>query len=590
MPTFSPAPIEEIKSRLDIAEVVGEYVPLKPSGPERLRARCPFHNEKTPSFMVSRDRQIFHCFGCGEGGDIFTFVQKMEGLEFPEALRLLAKKANVELPSYDPKLTSERTAIMEALALAASYYHEYFRKSKFAGGARDYLTLQRKLTDQTIDQFVIGYAPDSWDACIQALTKRGITEARLVESGLAIRRDKGQGIYDRFRNRIMFPIRDAHGAVVGFGGRAMDPNEPAKYINTPQTLVYNKSAVLYGLDLAKAEIRKQKLAVIVEGYMDCVASHQAGITNVVASSGTALTDGQVHLLKRYAPTAALAFDMDPAGETAAKRGIAVAWREGLDVKVISLPFGKDPDECIKQDPGAWSVAITKAQPILEFYFSRTLDVRDQNNVQHKKEAAKILLPILGTVTDSIEQTHYLQKLAQWLQVEEHILRRKLEPAKVATRAPETAEPHQDRHTLLAQRLLGLLQLEPSAVPTVMQHVSAEALSGIWQNLYKFVLLQYSEGHTQSVEAWRTAASQSDPTIADALTVAALAVSDLATATSVERHRELDAVVREIARLWLNHELTQVTQAIRQAETQKDPAALTPLTSRFTELTERLRKI
>ncbi len=465
------------------------------------------------------------------------------------------------------------------------------RKSKFAGGARDYLSLQRKLTDQTIDQFAIGYAPDSWDACIQALKKRGITDARLVESGLAIRRDKGQGIYDRFRNRIMFPIRDAHGAVVGFGGRAMDPNEPAKYINTPQTLVYNKSAVLYGLDLAKPEIRKQKVAVIVEGYMDCVASHQAGITNVVASSGTALTDGQVLLLKRYTPTAALAFDMDPAGETAAKRGIAVAWREGVDVKVISLPFGKDPDECIKQDPGAWAVAIGKAQPILEFYFSRTLDVRDQNNVQHKKEAAKILLPILSTVADNIEQTHYLQKLAQWLNVDEHILRRKIEPSRPGAPKPEEAlEPRQDRHILLAQRLLGLLQLEPSAMPTVSGQLPVDALPGVWQNLYKFVLLQYSEGHTQSVEAWRTAASQSDPTIADALAVAALAVTDLATASSVERHRELDAVVREIARLWLTRELTQVTQAIRQTETQKNHAALTPLTTRFTELTERLRKI
>lgn len=590
MPTFSPAPIEEIKSRLDIAEVVGEYVPLKPSGPERLKARCPFHNEKTPSFMVSRDRQIFHCFGCGEGGDIFTFVQKMEGLEFSEALRLLAKKANVELPSYDPKLTTERTAILEALSLAASYYHEYLRKAKFAGGARDYLSLQRKLTEQTIDQFAIGYAPDSWDACIQALTKRGITEARLVESGLAIRRDKGQGMYDRFRNRIMFPIRDAHGAVVGFGGRAMDPNEPAKYINTPQTLVYNKSAVLYGLDLAKPEIRKQKIAVVVEGYMDCVASHQVGMTNVVASSGTALTDGQVLLLKRYAPTVALAFDMDPAGETAAKRGIAVAWREGLDVKVISLPFGKDPDECIKQDPGAWAEAIGKAQPILEFYFSRTLDVRDPANVQHKKEAAKILLPILGTVADSIEQTHYLQKLAQWLNVDEHILRRKLEPAKPGATVDPAPEPRQDRHILLAQRLLGLLQLEPSAMPTVSGQLPVEALPGVWQNLYKFVLLQYSEGHTQSVEAWRTAASQSDTTIADALAVAALAVTDLATASSVERHRELDAVVREIARLWLSRELAQVSQAIHQAEARKDQTDLRPLTTRFTELAERLRKI
>jgi len=590
MPSFSHSPIEEIKARLDIAEVIQEYVPLKPAGPERLKARCPFHNEKTPSFMVSRDRQIFHCFGCGEGGDIFTFVQKLEGLEFPEALRLLAKKANVQLPSYDPKLTSERTALLEALSLAASFYHEYLRKATAAAGAREYVTQKRGLKESTLEQFAIGHAPDAWDACTQALKKRGVTEARLVEAGLAIRRDKGQGVYDRFRNRIIFPIRDAHGSVVGFGGRAMDPDEPAKYINTPQTLVYNKSAVLYGLDLAKADIRKQKLAVVVEGYMDCVASHQAGVTNVVASSGTALTDGQVLLLKRYTPTIALAFDMDPAGETAAKRGIAVAWREGLDVKVISLPFGKDPDECIKQEPAGWTTAIAKAQPILDFYFSRTLDSRDATNVQHKKEAAKILLPILATVADPIEQTHYIQKLAQWLNVDEHILRRKLTPARAGTaKAESVPEPREDRLTRLAQRLLGLLQLEPTVIPTVTKQLPPDALPGEWQNLYKFVLLQYSEGQT-SVEAWRPAASQRDPTIADALAVAALAVTDLATATSVERHRELDTVVREIARLWLTRELTQLTQAIRQSEAEKPSGDLKALTARFTELTERLRQL
>ncbi len=588
--TVVGSPIEEIKARLDIAEVIGEYVPLKPSGPERLKARCPFHNEKTPSFMVSRERQIYHCFGCGEGGDVLAFVQKMEGLDFPSTLRLLAKKANVPLPSYDPKLTSERTAILDALKLAASFYHEVLLRASAAESARQYLGHERKLLDETIEQFGLGYAPADWESCTNALKKKGITEARLVAAGLAVRREKGSGVYDRFRNRIMFPIRDPHGAVIGFGGRAMDANDPAKYINTPQTLVYNKSTVLYGLDLAKHEIRKQKVAVVVEGYMDCIASHQVGVTNVVASSGTALTEGQVLLLKRYAPTTALAFDMDPAGETAAKRGIAVAWKEGLDVKVISLPFGKDPDECIRQEPAAWTSAIGSSQPILDFYFSRTLDPRDSAKVQDKKDAAKILLPILGMVADSIEQTHYLQKLATWLNVDEHILRQKLTTPRNRPTTSNVPPPMVDRRERLSQRLLGVLQLEPSALPGVENVISPEALTQPWQNLYKFVLVQYSSDHTPSAEAWRQSAAQADPSLADAFAIASLAVSDLTDATPVERHREVHAVATELARLWLTHELRQLTVALQRAEASKDAKAVQELSNRFTTLTAQLRQL
>lgn len=584
------SPVEEIKARLDIAEVIGEYVPLKSAGPDRLKAKCPFHNEKTPSFMVSRDRQIFHCFGCGEGGDVLAFVQKLEGLDFPATLRLLAKKANITLPSFDPKLTSERTAILDALKFAASFFHEVFLHASAAEPARRYLLHERKLLDATVELFGLGYAPADWESCTNALKKKGVSEAHLVASGLAVRREKGSGIYDRFRNRITFPIRDPHGAVVGFGGRAMDANDPAKYINTPQTLVYNKSTVLYGMDLAKHEIRKQKVAVVVEGYMDCIASHQAGTTHVVASSGTALTEGQVLLLKRYAPTAALAFDMDPAGETAAKRGIAVAWKEGLDVKVISLPFGKDPDECIRREPAAWTTAITSAQPILDFYFSRTLDPRDRTKVQDKKEAAKILLPVLGMVADSIEQTHYLQKLATWLNVEEHILRQKLTvPQRRPSGAKDTV-PTVDRHERLSQRLLGVLQLEPSAIAGLEKLIAPEVLPQPWQNLYKFLLVQYSSDHTPSADAWRQSAAQADPSLADALAIASLAVSDLTDATPVERHREVHAVATELARLWLGQELRQLTVALQRAEASKDANAVQELSTRFTTLTTQLRQL
>lgn len=591
---ISASPIEEIKARLDIAEVVGEYVPLKQAGPERLRARCPFHSERTPSFMVSRDRQIFHCFGCGEGGDVISFVQKMEGLEFPDALRLLAKKANVELPSYDPKLQSERASILEALRLAGSFFHEYLLHAKAAEPARKYLMETRGLTSDTLEQFQLGYAPDAWDGLLGALRKRKISDAHIVAAGLAVRREKGTGMYDRFRHRIMFPIRDAHGTTIGFGGRAMDSNEPAKYINTPQTMVYNKSAVLYGLDQAKAAIRQEKVAVVVEGYMDCIASHQAGVKHVVASSGTALTDGQVHLLKRFAPAVALSFDMDPAGETAAKRGVAVAWREGLDVQVVSLPFGKDPDECIRKDPKAWAEAIAQRQPILDFYFSRTLNPRDPTKVEDKKAAAKILLPVLAMVADPIEQTHYLQKLGQWLQVEEQILRRKLvssTPGQRVTQAIATPAPVMDRTERICQQILGLLQLEPDAIPGIAKDLPAEAFPpGVWRDLYKFFLNQYSSEHNPSPATWAQAAGERDASLADALAVANLAVTSFTRASSVERHREIEAAVRALLRVWLDQEMAKITPAMQAAEARHDTAVMQELSAQFTALTQQLRRL
>jgi DNA primase len=493
------------------------------------------------------------------------------------------------LPSYDPKLSSERTAILESLELAASYFHEFLLHAKAAEGARSYLQEKRGLTSTTIEQFNIGYAPDAWDGLTQALRKRKVTDPHLLASGLAIKREKGSGLYDRFRNRLMFPIRDPHGAVIGFGGRALDPAEPAKYINTPQTLVYNKSTVLFGLDLAKSEIRKQKQVVVVEGYMDCATSHQAGVANVVASSGTALTEGQVLLLKRYAPTAALAFDMDPAGETAAKRGIAVAWREGLDVRVVSLPYGKDPDECICNNIQDWRDAIAHAQPILDFYFSRTLDSRDRAEVQDKKEAAKILLPIVALVANPIEQTHYLQKLSQWLQVDEVILRRQLLPKTERTKSKESMPVSVDRRELLSQQLLGLLVLEPSAMPTVKERLSVEAFApGIWQDLYRIYISQYSETHQTQRETWRPTIAERDAGLADALAVANLAASTFEGSTAVERHREIEFIAEAMQGLWLRRELEQLTLALKQAEAKKDVASVRELSQRFDELTTKLK--
>ncbi|MBI4653045.1 DNA primase [Candidatus Kuenenbacteria bacterium] len=428
---------DEIKSRLDIVEVIQEYLPQLKQAGANWKTLCPFHNEKSPSFTVSREKQIWHCFGCSEGGDIFSFVMKMEGVEFVDALRILAKKANVILKKQDQQLTNQRARLLDICQLSANFYHQILIKMPSGEIARKYFT-KRKISSPTAKDFQLGFAPDSWENLTNFLLSKGFKENEIVESGMAIKsanlfaknksltffqkkvRDK---IYDRFRNRLMFPICDVHENVIGFSGRILeDKKDEAKYINTPQTLIYNKSQVLYGLNKAKQEIRKENLAVMVEGNMDVISSHQAGIKNVIACSGTALTLEQIKLLKRYSFNLALAFDIDPAGQKATKRGIDNAWQQEMNIKIIKLPEGKDPDECIKKDANVWQKAIKDSQSIMEYYFDSVFLNSDLSKVENKKSAAKILLPIISKLTNKIEQAHWLQKLGEFLNIDEQILR------------------------------------------------------------------------------------------------------------------------------------------------------------------------
>jgi DNA primase len=303
---------QEIKSRLDVADIIGEYLQLKPAGSGSFKACCPFHQEKTPSFYVNRPRQSWHCFGCDQGGDLISFVQRMEGLDFPDTLSLLAQRAGITLPEFNVAASSERKRLYEVNDLASRFFRSQLLSSPKAEAARAYV-VKRGLDDLTADVWRIGYAPDAWSDLTDALKARGVTDAELIATGLVQKRDSG-GVYDRFRDRLMFSIYDVHGHIVGFTGRILPSATPdqaaAKYVNTPETILYKKSSVLYGLDKAKGEIRRQNMAVIVEGNMDVVSSHQFGITNVVASSGTALTTEQLALLKRFTTNLAIAFDAD----------------------------------------------------------------------------------------------------------------------------------------------------------------------------------------------------------------------------------------------------------------------------------------
>lgn len=364
--------VDEIKQRLDILDVIGKYVPLQRAG-RNYKALCPFHVEKTPSFTVFPERQSWHCFGaCGTGGDIFAFIMKKEGVDFREALRLLAAEAGVALQAQSQSGTG-RASLLRAMAAAVEFYHRRLVGSEDGRLALEYLT-SRGVSIEVIQAFQLGYSPASWDALRRHLQQEGLTDEELLAAGLVTKGERG--IYDRFRHRIMFPVFDAEGRAVGFGARALDKDAQPKYLNTSQTAIYDKSRLLYAFDKAREAIARQDTAVIVEGYMDAIAAHQHGFTNVVACMGTSLTPAQVALLQSLTQNIVLALDADAAGLAAAQRGVQVAgggndwlslmrYRDELSahLRVVRLPSGSDPDDVIRADPDEWRRLVANAKPL-----------------------------------------------------------------------------------------------------------------------------------------------------------------------------------------------------------------------------------
>ena len=456
--------IEEIKARLDIVDVVGQHVQLQRSG-RSFKALCPFHTEKTASFIVSPDRQSWHCFGaCGTGGDVFSFVMRREGIEFGEALRMLADRAGVTLAERrPPEEERQRERTFAANEAAARWYHELLVES--AGGKQAWEYVEGRGIDRpTAEVFLLGYSPASWEATGEQLRQRGYTEAELLAAGLLVEGERG--VHDRFRGRLMFPIRDRRGRFVGFGARALDDSMP-KYLNTAQTAVFDKGGMLYALDRAHEGIRREGCSVIVEGYMDVIAAHQRGFDNVVATMGTSLTERQVRLLKRQARNIVLALDADAAGSEAALRGHEVveeALREGedretvpvvtwrglvryqdaaaVDLRVAILPTGRDPDEVIRADPEAWRQVIASARPVLDYRFEAAASRHDLSAPRGRSEAVQELLPLLEPVGDPVVRAHYLQRLSRLSLVKEEELSRMVRRRRRSGRAgePETAAP------------------------------------------------------------------------------------------------------------------------------------------------------
>ena len=416
--------VENIKERLSIEEVVGQYVELKPAG-SSLKGRCPFHAEKTPSFMVSPARQSYHCFGCGVGGDIFTFIQEIEGLDFKGALKALADKAGITLVYEKGVEKDDKDVLFSILESATEYYQETLQANK---KAQKYLK-DRGLTEETIKSFRLGFAPDSWSGVYDHLKSLGFSEKHIEEAGLIKRGEKGS--YDRFRSRIMFPIADSVGRTVAFSGRIFgkEDENTGKYINSPETSLYHKSKILYGYDRARQAIRKSNFAIVVEGQMDLLATHQAKYHNTVALSGTALTTEHLTLLGRMSKNVCIALDADPAGIASAGKSARAALRAGFDVKIAALAEGTDPADMLTQgEVEAWKTTIRESKHIIDFlldlYREKTKDERS-----FKLTVQKEVLPYLLDIESEIDKSHFIQKVAAQLSVGEEAIRQELSKLK-----------------------------------------------------------------------------------------------------------------------------------------------------------------
>ena len=562
--------IEEIKSRLNIVDVIGSYIKLEKAG-INYRARCPFHDEKTPSFFVSPSRQLWHCFGgCNDGGDIFKFVMRIEGIDFADALKILAQKAGVELKASSPeweKAKTKRQTLLNLSEKATSFFIFQIEKSKTGKEAKEYL-LRRGMTEETIKEWRIGYAPDAWQGLTDYLIGQGFKREDIIDAGLGI---QSQKFFDRFRGRIMFPIFDLNSQVIGFTGRIFGnkADTEAKYLNTPNTLLYDKSQALFGMDKAKLEIRKKDFCVLVEGNVDCIMSHQSGVKNCIAVSGTALTHLHLGIIKRYSSNLVLAFDMDIAGNNATKKGIDMALKNGFNVKVISMFSEKDPaDIILEKGNDNWMKIVSDAKPINQFYFDLAFKNRDPNSIEDKKKIVSELLPIIKKIDNTIEQSYWIENLSNKLMVKDEDIR--LEMSKVANEQDEAVEEgkiiadKKTRKDLLEEMILSLAFIDPKVVEK-LNNEQFELLS----NQTKDILLKLKEKPKEDID----------------VSSYILLKSDLLKGEDIDVPKEWGRCFSEIESLVKKEERGRIVQEIKNKEKSGSFDQVKELLEKFNKLTK-----
>ena len=477
---------ERIRDATDIVDLISEHVQLVKKG-RNFSGLCPFHDEKTPSFSVNPDRQFYHCFGCGAGGDVFRFVQEIDRVTFAEAVQFLAERAGIALPERSGPSREKAAAedeLYRANDLAQKYFHHLLLNDEVGAGARTYLQT-RGLTSETIARFGLGYAPPAWDALLKVAGRRGLSPQILERAGLALPRPKGSGHYDRFRDRVTFPIANLSNRTIAFGARALQPDQNPKYLNSPETPIYHKGRVLYGLSIARDAIRRQDSVLVVEGYTDLISLAQAGIQHVVATAGTALTEDHGRLLARFARQLVLLFDGDAAGDAAAMRALEVLFGTSLDVRVVSLPSEHDPDTFVQaHGPEALLNQAENARSVLDFYLGRLAQQHDLSSIEGKGRAVETFKPLLAKLNkpqDAVRRDLLLREVAQRLAVDEQALRdgvrasmrRSQRSRQAGADPPPTAAPDPPRHEL---EFIGLLINFPQFIPETARKFAADSLN------------------------------------------------------------------------------------------------------------------
>jgi DNA primase len=583
------SPVEEIKARLDIVEFIQSYVRLEKAG-INFKAPCPFHTEKTPSFFVSPSRQTWHCFGgCGEGGDIFKFVMKMEGMDFPEALRVLGARAGVAVARENPALRSERNRLYDVCEAAARIFE---RRLLLTPEPKEYLK-SRGMTGETARAFRIGFAPASWDFLLRALAAKGFKPDEAERAGLAIRSERDGSRYDRFRSRIIFPIVDASARVIGFGGRIFEADGrgqspdrvEAKYINSPQTLIYDKSRALYGLDKAKQEIRARNSVVIVEGYMDCVMSHQAGVKNTIAVSGTALTPHQLKILRRLCDTMICSFDADAAGESATRRSLALAAQHDFTRLIAAIPSGKDPADTVRDSPEAWAAAVAPPRPVVAFYFKKSFHEQNPATADGKKAIAASILPFVAELADEIEKAHWISELARGLTVPEEAIRADIRRLGALSRgvsspagdsAAEAPASPPTRRELLEDRLIVLMaSARESSGAIAAPRGEIVFVSDLRARAFALLISDTSGQVPADLEQY----------LADARFRGEMVRERIA-----DVGEEISLCARELEKISLKDKLAQITREIEAREKEKDDMSVATLLEDHRLLSDRLRAL
>ncbi len=564
---------EEVRERLNIEDVIGEYVELKRAG-RNFKALSPFTSEKTPSFIVSPDKRIWHDFSSGKGGDVFSFIMEVEGVEFKEALKILARKAGVELKMFSSvrsqKIAKQKQRLLEANQVATNYFRFGLTKNKLAN---DYAFKVRTLDQSIIDNFQIGYAPNLRDQLVKILIKKGFTKDEIAQAGLT-----NQYGGDLFRARLMIPLMDASGQVVGFTGRGLSADAIPKYLNTPATLIYDKSRLVFGLSQAKEAIRKTGQAVIVEGNLDVISSHQVGVCNVVATSGTAMTLEHLKIINRYTTDVRLAFDADSAGIRATERAVELAQQLGLDIKIVSLPAGfKDPDELVKQDWKLWQKAIDQAQPAIDWLLLVLQNEFDLATAQGKRDYSRRILAVINKLSDAVEKNDYYQRLAEIIDLPlEVILEQSDEQQSAKPAVNRRKKPIKDQfqsevdHLAYENDLLALGILSTAVRQLFNTQLMAEIATDKRQQMMDFLI------NNPKID------KNSFDDLPD-LAVYAKILSEVA----VERHyldmskakqlAEAKRLIKQVHKNYQNRKKTELTQSLKQAELAGDEAEIVRLT-------------